>query len=64
MDADEWGDAAVARDLAQTVESAELFLYPGDQHLFTDDSLPAYDAGAPDLVVQRVVHFLDAVPRR
>jgi dienelactone hydrolase len=50
MDADQWfvaeGDLDAARDLAQTVEGAELFLYPGDQHLFTDSSLPAYNESA------------------
>jgi dienelactone hydrolase len=61
MEADELGDVDVARDLAATIESAELFLYPGDQHLFTDDSLPAYDEGAATLVKQRVLSFLDNI---
>lgn len=64
MEDDELGDVDDAREVAADVPGAELFLYPGDRHLFTDDSLPAYDAGATDLVVQRVVRFLDAVPRR
>jgi dienelactone hydrolase len=59
MDADDWGDLDVARDLVDTVESAQLFLYPGDGHLFTDDSLPSYDEGATALVKQRVLSFLD-----
>ena len=59
MDADDWGDLDIARDLVDTVESAELFLYPGDGHLFTDDSLPSYDEGATALVKQRVLGFLD-----
>jgi dienelactone hydrolase len=61
MEADELGDVDVARDLAATIESAELFLYPGDRHLFTDDSLPAYDEGAATLVKQRVLSFLDNI---
>ena len=64
MEADEWaleGDLDAARELAETVESAELFLYPGDQHLFADDSLPSYDEGAATLLKQRVLSFLDAV---
>lgn len=62
-DADEWGDADVARDLVGTIESAELFLYPGDRHLFTDNSLPDYDDGAATLLRHRVLSFLDHVER-
>jgi dienelactone hydrolase len=58
MDADAWGDVDVARDLANTIEGAQLFLYPGDRHLFTDNSLPDYDEGALALVKQRVLSFL------
>lgn len=61
MDADEWGDADVARDLAETIESAQLFLYPGDRHLFTDNSLPDYDEGAATLLKQRMLSFLDSI---
>ncbi|HEV2902276.1 MAG TPA: dienelactone hydrolase family protein [Gaiellaceae bacterium] len=64
MEADEWaleGDLDAARELDAAVESAELFVYPGDRHLFTDDSLPAYDEAAATLVKQRVVSFLDDV---
>jgi dienelactone hydrolase len=64
MDADEWAlppneDLDVARRLDQTVETAELFVYPGDRHLFADDSLPAYDESAAALLEQRVLRFLD-----
>src|SRR3954468_5039938 len=52
-------DLAAARELAATVEAAELFLYPGDRHLFTDRSLTAYDADAAALLMQRVLAFLD-----
>jgi dienelactone hydrolase len=38
-----------------------VFLYPGDRHLFTDSSLPAYDETAARLVKQRVLAFLDDV---
>jgi dienelactone hydrolase len=65
MDADELlvaeGDLDVARDLAETIESAELFLYPGDQHLFADDSLPDYNETAAALLKQRVLSFLEYV---
>jgi dienelactone hydrolase len=54
------GDLDAARELVEMVgpERAELFVYPGDQHLFTDSSLPSYDAGAAALVVQRSRQFL------
>src|SRR3954471_16210678 len=43
-------DAARALGGAAGTEVAELFVYPGDQHLFTDSSLPSYDAAATALV--------------
>jgi dienelactone hydrolase len=57
------GDLDAARELVATVgpDLAELFLYPGDQHLFADSSLPSYDADAAALVVQRSRAFLDQV---
>ena len=57
------GDIDAARELVETVgsERAELFVYPGDRHLFTDSSLPSYDADAAALVVQRSREFLDRV---
>jgi dienelactone hydrolase len=55
------GDIDAARELVATVgpELAELFVYPGDLHLFADSSLPSYDADAAALVVQRSREFLD-----
>jgi dienelactone hydrolase len=64
MEADEWaleGDLDAARELDETVESAELFLYPGDRHLFADNSLPDYDEGAATLLKQRVLSFLNNI---
>ncbi|MGH3005422.1 MAG: dienelactone hydrolase family protein [Gaiellaceae bacterium] len=66
MDADEWvlppnEDLDVARHLAETIESAELFLYPGDRHLFADSSLPDYDENAAALLTERVLSFLDDI---
>ena len=58
MAGDDWGDVDVARELVQEVDGAELFLYPGDAHLFTDRSLGAYDEDAAALVEQRVLSFL------
>ena len=42
----------------ETIESAELFLYRGDRHLFADSSLPNCDDSAATLVKQRVPTFL------
>jgi dienelactone hydrolase len=64
MEADEWaleGDLDAARELDETVESAELFLYPGDRHLFTDSSLSDYDEDAAALLKLRALTFLDDI---
>jgi dienelactone hydrolase len=63
MEDDEWAaeDIGAARELAETVESAELFVYPGDRHLFADDSLPDYDEDAAALLTRRVLGFLDEI---
>lgn len=57
------GDVDAARELVETVgsELAELFVYPGDRHLFADSSLPSYDADAAALVVERSLEFLDRI---
>jgi dienelactone hydrolase len=61
MEDDVEGDVDVGRDLAEEIGSAELFVYPGDRHLFTDNSLSDYDEGATILVKQRVLGFLDEI---
>lgn len=65
MDADEFfveeGDLDAARGLVASVESAELFLYTGNQHLFADTSLPSYDEASATLLTERVTSFLDAI---
>src|SRR4051794_35292044 len=53
-------DLEAARALVDSTANAELFLYPGDQHLFADNSLPAYDAEAAGLLTERVLAFLGA----
>ena len=52
------GDLDAAREAAGVLEEGELFVYPGDQHLFTDPSLPSYDAEATTLFRERVLGFL------
>ncbi len=51
-------DLPAARALVDSTDRAELFLYPGDEHLFADSSLPAYDPAAAALLTQRVLAFL------
>jgi dienelactone hydrolase len=61
MDADPFfaeEDLPFARELVQTAKDAELFLYPGDQHLFADSSVAGYDAAAAALLTDRVLAFL------
>lgn len=55
-------DLEAARALVDSTDRAELFLYPGEQHLFADTSLPDYDPVAAALLTERVLTFLDAVP--
>jgi dienelactone hydrolase len=52
------GDLDVARALAYSVDGAELFLYPGDRHLFADSSLEGYDETATELLTTRVLELL------
>jgi dienelactone hydrolase len=60
MEGDEWAaeDLPAARELVETVDGGELFLYAGDGHLFADSSLPDYDESAATLLKQRVLAFL------
>ena len=63
MDADEWfeQDVASAQELGDEIENAELFLYPGDGHLFADGSLGDFDQEAAALLEERTLAFLEAV---
>ncbi|MFY0409636.1 dienelactone hydrolase family protein [Solicola sp. PLA-1-18] len=58
------GDLEAARELVAGVAGAELFLYPGDAHLFADSSLDSYDETAATLLVERVLGFLATVDGR
>lgn len=55
---EEGGDIDAAKALVASTDHAELFLYPGDQHLFADNSLSSYDADAAGLLTRRVLDFL------
>jgi dienelactone hydrolase len=54
-------DRASAEELAGSSAHAELFLYPGREHLFADPSASDYDPDAAALLLERVRAFLDAV---
>lgn len=63
MDGDEQAlppnqDLEAALRLGETLDSAELFEYRGDRHLFADPSLPEYDEEAAVLLKARVLPFL------
>jgi dienelactone hydrolase len=63
MEGDEWAqeDLPAARELVGSVEGAELFLYPGETHLFADSSLADYDEQAAAQLKERVLEFLKRV---
>jgi dienelactone hydrolase len=64
MDADPFfvgEDSDAAHALVAEADDADLFLYAGNQHLFADSSLPAYDEDAAARMRQRVLALLDAL---
>jgi dienelactone hydrolase len=65
MDADPFfaveGDLDAARALVAATAQAELFLYPGDKHLFADNSLDSYVPAAAGLLTARVLEFLEPI---
>jgi dienelactone hydrolase len=62
MDADPFfvgeGDIEAAREVVDAADDGELFLYPGDQHLFADATQPGFDADAASVLLDRVLAFL------
>jgi dienelactone hydrolase len=61
MDEDPWVELDVASQLAETIETAELFLYRGSRHLFADPSLPDYDEQSAALLMERVLGLLKTI---
>jgi len=55
----EEGDLEAARSIVEIVPDAELFLYPGSTHLFTERGHTDHDAAATDLLVERALALLD-----
>jgi dienelactone hydrolase len=61
MDKDPWAEMDETNKLVEAAPGAELYLYPGDKHLFADSSLPDYDEKAASLLMERVLTFLRRV---
>jgi dienelactone hydrolase len=55
------GDVEFARTVVAQANQGELFLYPGNTHLFVDSDLPGHDAEATALAVKRMLDFLAEV---
>jgi dienelactone hydrolase len=55
------GDLDAAREFVAQSRDAELFVYPGQAHLFADPSLGEYDEPAAALLTERVLAFLARV---
>lgn len=53
-------DVDAARELVAEAKG-ELFLYPGDRHLFADNSLPDFVEEEAQLLKQRALEFLDSI---
>ena len=58
---DKWFNREGGEQLVSEVPGAELFLYPGSGHLFTDSSWKEYDETSTTLVMERTLAFLDVV---
>jgi dienelactone hydrolase len=52
------GDLEAAQALVAATENSELFVYPGDTHLFVDSSLTDHDPEAAELLTRRVLDLL------
>lgn len=59
------GDLEAAQRLVELTTAAggqaELFTYPGAEHLFVDSSVEGYDEAATDLVLERALAFLERI---
>jgi dienelactone hydrolase len=59
MEEDDDGDVEFAREVVKAVAGAELFLYPGNRHLFADSSVAdQYDERAAKVARGRLLDFL------
>ena len=60
-ESDPWADHSAVQALARDAEDAELFIYPGNAHLFADPSSSEYNADAAAQLLARTLAFLDRV---
>lgn len=58
---DEGAPEALARAAARAGAPSAVYRYPGDNHLFSDESLPDYDEASARLMWRRVLAFLDTL---
>ncbi len=56
---DPWSERDGVEELHRSVDGSELYLYPGDAHLFADESLAEYDAQMAGLLMMRTLALLD-----
>jgi dienelactone hydrolase len=55
------GDIDAARALVEEADDAELFLYPGDAHLFADSSLLSFQPDSAAVLTEYVLRFLERI---
>ncbi|WP_027342357.1 dienelactone hydrolase family protein [Hamadaea tsunoensis] len=55
------GDIEFARQIVEQAADGELFLYPGEHHLFADSSIDQYDEKSAALALERSLAFLDRI---
>ena len=60
-ESDPWADHSAVQALARNAEDSELFIYPGNAHLFADPNSSEYEADAAAQLLTRTLAFLDRV---
>jgi len=60
-ESDPWADHVAIQALARDAEDSELFVYPGNAHLFADPSSPEYVGDAAAQLLTRTLVFLERV---
>ena len=60
-EADPWVEIDEVQSLIESVDGAELYLYPGSGHLFADPSTGDYDEASARLLSQRALALLGSI---
>ncbi len=55
---DPWREAETEDEFVKDVTAGELFVYPGDGHLFAERGHPDYDERVAALATERIIAFL------